>query len=216
MVLPALVWEKPTTLGTLIVESLLDTVSLTTVVDLTEVPAAGSCVSTVPGALLLVTYVVLNDSPAVLSSSTAALSCWPTTCGTGTLTGAPALTTRLTWLFLATLAPAFGSVEMTSPFTVLLLFDDVDPTKRFSSVQGLGGGRHRLARHARDGHLLSLSSASQSKTPMTARTTKRVTKMIHSRRTFFRRSASARLTSPPPGPPGRPDQPARPGSSRSP
>ena len=42
MVLPALVWEKPTTLGTLMVDWLLDTVSLTTVVDLTEVPAAGS------------------------------------------------------------------------------------------------------------------------------------------------------------------------------
>jgi hypothetical protein len=42
MVLPALVWENPTTLGTLMVDWLLDTVSLTTVVDLTEVPAAGS------------------------------------------------------------------------------------------------------------------------------------------------------------------------------
>ncbi len=55
MVLPALVWVKPITLGTLMVDELLDTVSLTTLVVLTEVPAAGSCVSTVPGALLLVT-----------------------------------------------------------------------------------------------------------------------------------------------------------------
>jgi hypothetical protein len=42
MVLPALVWENPTTLGTPMVELLFETVSLTTVVDLTDAPAAGS------------------------------------------------------------------------------------------------------------------------------------------------------------------------------
>jgi hypothetical protein len=41
-------------------------------------------VSTVPGALLLVTYLVLKDKPALVSSSSAALNCWPTTGGTGT------------------------------------------------------------------------------------------------------------------------------------
>jgi len=133
MELPALVWEKPTTLGTPMVDELLDTVSWTTFVDLTEVPAAGFWVSTVPGALLLVTYLVLNDSPALVRSSSAALSCWPTTGGTGTRVGAPALTMRLTWLFFETLEPALGSVEMTSPLAVLLLVcDDVDPTERFS------------------------------------------------------------------------------------
>ena len=45
---------------------------------------------------------------------------------------------------------------MTSPFTVLLLFNDVDPTEEVFAVQGLGGDRDRLACHARDGHLLSL------------------------------------------------------------
>ena len=48
MVLPADVWEKPTTLGTVTEDWLLETVSLTMVVDLTEFPPAGLCLSTVP------------------------------------------------------------------------------------------------------------------------------------------------------------------------
>ena len=55
MVLPALVWEKPTTLGTLMVERLLDTVSLTTVVDLVVVPPGRILGDHLSGGLLLVT-----------------------------------------------------------------------------------------------------------------------------------------------------------------
>ena len=55
IVLPADVCENPTTLGTLTEDWLLETVSFTTVVDLTVVPAAGFCLSTVPDGLVLVT-----------------------------------------------------------------------------------------------------------------------------------------------------------------
>jgi hypothetical protein len=113
---------SPTTLGTLTFAGPLDTTRFTEEPVLTDVPAVGASLITVPEATVLLDCVVTvpTTNPALVMEVVAAACVSPTTFGTLTCAG-PEDTTRFTAEPVLTDVPAVGASLITVPEATVLL-----------------------------------------------------------------------------------------------